>query len=525
MSGGFWNRALNRSRRRPRLVRSALTRTGWAIAGGGETTIVDAPPEFRGPSVQVTGLYPFSAGSTLPMIGAALGPHLGGRGILCADLVAWFAAGLINNPSCFVLGRPGVGKSTLVRHMLIQLPDKGVIPLVLSDFKGEYVDLIRELDGKVVAPGRGVAYVNPLDLGPLWQRLMELPETMTGRDGRTRHPRAEARADMEGRRANVMIGLCELALGGRLAAHEANILVAAIRYWQDRHPTDIPVVRDVLEVVQERPRELQLIAQDRGDKTRYAERTERLVDALLALSSDEGMFGGIFAHHTTEPMEMGRPFCFDLQSVDAADRTVQAGLQLVCWSYGSAAVTASKHLSDAGLQPRQVYVLDYDELWRSLRAAEFMVDRIDDLTRLNRTLGLAQILITHTMADLKLPTPDATEKAWGFVSRSEMVFMGGLDHKEMGNLAEVFAMSAREQTMVTSWSARGTVNPKTGKADAPPGRGKFLLKTGQDLGLPFRVQLVDAEIALNDTNRTWHDAIASMNRGGGSYDELIDEAV
>ncbi|ATY17223.1 hypothetical protein CU254_42310 (plasmid) [Amycolatopsis sp. AA4] len=322
-----------------------------------------------------------------------------------------------------------------------------------------------------------------------------------------------------------MIGLCELAIGTRLAAHEQNILVAAIRCWQDRHQTDIPVVQDVLDVVRQRPKELQLIAQDRGDETRYAERTERLVDALLALCSDEGLFGGIFAHHTTEPMEMGRPFCFDLQAVDAADRTVQAGLQLVCWSYGSAAVTASKHLADAGLQPRQVYVLGYDELWRSLRAAEFMVDRIDDLTRLNRTLGLAQILITHTMADLKLPTADATEKAWGFVSRSEMVFMGGLDHKEMGNLAEVFAMSAREQAMVTSWSARGTVNPKTGKADAPPGRGKFLLKTGQDLGLPFRVQLVDAELALNDTNRTWHDAIASMNRGGGSYDELLDEAV
>jgi len=495
-------------------------RTGWTRPGGGDMRIVDAPPEYRGPAVQVTGLYPFSVGSTLPMIGSALGPHEEGRGIVCGDPVSWFTAGLINSPSGFVLGRPGIGKSTLVRHMLVQMPDKGTIPMVLSDFKGEYVDLIRELDGQVVAAGRGASYVNPLDLGPLWTRLADLPERMELADGQVVRPRQQARADMEGRRANVMIGLCELAIDRRLAAHEQNILINAIRFWQDQHPDDIPVVADVRNVVLDKPRALRLLAQDGGDDDRYAERTLELVDALNALADDEGVFGGIFAHHTTEPIQMERPFVFDLQAVDAADRAVQAGLQLVCWSYGASAITASKYLADAGLQPRRVYCMVIDELWRALRAAEFMVDRVDDVTRLNRTLGLAQLLITHTMSDLTLATPAATEKAWGFVERSEMVFLGGLAPKEMGNLATVFGMSDAEQQRLITWSARGRPNPKTGKTDPPPGRAKFMLKTGQDVGIPFQVQLVDAEIALNDTNRTWRDAIASMNR---RHDDVAGE--
>jgi hypothetical protein len=47
------------------------------------------------------------------------------------------------------------------------------------------------------------------------------------------------------------------------------------------------------------------------------------------------------------------------------------------------------------------------------------------------------------MTDLRLPTSEATAKAWCFVERSAMVFLGGLAPAEMGNLREVFAMSLR----------------------------------------------------------------------------------
>lgn len=483
-----------------RLAPSAPGRYGWTLPGGGVTTLVDSPPEFRGPTVQVAGLYPFSAGGTLPMIGAPLGPHLNGRGVVCADPVSWFAANLINNASAFILGRPGIGKSSLLARILVLLYVKGIIPLVLSDVKGEYVILIRDcLNGQVIAPGRGVEYVNPLDRGPLAADLARLPEKI----------RAAAEADMDARRLNVMTGLCELALERPLEAHERNVLALAPRVWEENHEGQVPVIPDILELVRSRPERLATIVNDRGDEERYFSRLEGLIDALIALSGD-GEFGDVFAHQTTNPLQMHTAAVFDLSAVDAMDSRLQAGLQLVCWSYGSAAVASAKYLSDAGLGPRRTYLMVMDELWRALRAADFMVDRVDDVIRLNRTLSLAQILCTHTMDDLKLATADATEKAFGFVSRSEMVFLGGLAPKEMGNLQQAFGMSEQEESLVTSWSVPGQVNPETNETDPPPGRGKFMLKVGKSTGTPFRVTLTAPEINAHDTNANWRDTFASL---------------
>ena len=78
------------------------------------------------------------------------------------------------------------------------------------------------------------------------------------------------------------------------------------------------------------------------------------------------------------------------------------------------------------------------------------------------------MLATHTMKDLRLPTSEATAKAWGFVERSAMVFLGGLAPAEMGNPREVFAASTAETSMIADGSTEG----ETGTAGRPPGQGK-----------------------------------------------------
>ncbi len=50
---------------------------------------------------------------------------------------------------------------------------------------------------------------------------------------------------------------------------------------------------------------------------------------------------------------------------------------------------------------RQIHQLVImDELWRPMRAAPRMVQRIDSLTRLNRTKGAGTMKCTHTISDL-----------------------------------------------------------------------------------------------------------------------------
>ena len=153
---------------------------GWLGPGRGSSTYIQAPGEWRGTTVQVCGLWPFAVGTGTPMVGVPLGRHIQTSATLCCDPISWFQrAKLISNPSCFVLGKPGLGKSTCVRRMALGLTGYGVMPLVLGDLKPDYVDLIEALGGQVITLGRGRGYLNILDPGEAVMAAEKLRRAMT----------------------------------------------------------------------------------------------------------------------------------------------------------------------------------------------------------------------------------------------------------------------------------------------------------------------------------------------------------
>lgn len=483
-------------------VKGQLGKRGWRLPGGGRTIRVMPTPEFRGPTNQVAGLYPFVVGSSLPLIGTPLGEHTEGRGWVCGDPVSWFLHGMINNPSAFVIGRRGIGKSTLMRRICGFAPVKGVLPMIMSDWKPDYVDLIREMDGQVISLNRADSFVNPLDTGPVAKRLPELDDEL----------RAKVEANMRARRIEVARGLCSLALGEDLQTHERNMLSAALAAWDDDRPGQIPVFADIRALVRGRHPRIRVQAEDGGEERRYDDRARRLIDALNALCGGDEIFGQCFANHTTTPIEVDRPVVFDLSAFEEMDPILQAGVQLVTWTYGSTALATTKVLADAGLAKRRVYLLVMDELWRALRAAEFMVDRVDEINRLNRTLKLGQMLCTHSMDDLKLHNPEATAKAWNFVNASEMIYIGGLNPSELGNLDETFALSETEKATLTQWAQIGEPDPESGRGGEALGKGMFMIKGGKRAGIPFRVALTNVEIeaGVHDTNAAWTAELAEV---------------
>lgn len=473
-------------------------RRGWAGRGVGRVNYVQPPTEYQGSTVQVCGLWPFIVGTGSPVVGVPLGRHLINNSVVCADPIFWFLANLVLSPSCFVLGRPGLGKSTIVRRMVAVLQAWGIIPMVLSDTKPDYVDLIAAMEGQVIRLGRGRGHLNPLDLGPLVRQLALIPD-----EGKRR----AALDEMNGRRLTTVLGLLALVRGARLESYESSIVTEAIRILEEQPRELPPVIGDVTALVAERHPRLRKLARDRSSEDRYDDRVQNLLDDLEALGGS-GAFGDTFARQTTEHIEMGRPMVFDMSSIDDGDLLMQAALQSVCWNYGSAVVSADKHLAEAGMREQRHYFLVMDELWRMLRAADVMVYFVDALTRLNRQRAIGQAMITHTMNDLELASEHLTKIAWGFVERSAMTFLGGLAESEMGNLEKVFAMSGEEKSMITDWSTESVVNPEAGTAAAPPGLGKFLLKIGKKPGVPFQSMLTEVEKAVNDTNLAWKDAAA-----------------
>lgn len=490
-------------------------RRGWAGKGTGRVNYVEPPVEYQGTTVQVCGLWPFIGGSSTPAIGVPLGRHLLKDTYVCADPVYWFLGNLILNPSAFVLGRPGLGKSTLIRRMMTVLEAWGVLPMVLGDTKPDYVDLIQKMEGQTIKLGRGQGHMNPLDMRP----LIDLLKTITDPAARR-----AAMDEMFGRRLNTVLGLLSLVRGGEMKSYEQSLISEALRVLDEEDRDEAPLLRDLTMLVVSRHPRLRVLVRDREDEARYDDRVQDLIDDLTALGSS-GPFGDVFSEHTTEHIEMGRPMVYDLHSVGDSDTLLLAALQSVCWNYGSAVVSADKHLADAGLKEHRHYFLIMDELWRMLRAADVMVYFVDALTRLNRSRAIGQAMITHTMNDLRLANDHLSDIASGFVERSAMVFMGGLAESEMGNLEGVFSMSSKEKSMITDWSSDGVANPETGTAASPPGLGKFMLKIGKKVGTPFVTSLLDIELQVNNTNAAWEGAQARSQRAGLATADPFEEIV
>jgi len=469
------------------------TARGWPGRGGGMATYVQAADEWRGTTVQVCGLWPFTSGTGSPMVGVPIGRNLMSGATMCCDPISWFMrAKLISNPSMFVLGKPGLGKSTITRRMALGLAGYGIQPLVLGDLKPDYKDLIEALGGQVIQLGRGRGHLNVLDPGESREAALRL----------TGSARQAIQADAHGRRQTMVSALISIMRSAPPTDREETIIDEALKVLDERHQ-GTPVLRDLLKVVQEAPERVRDVALDRGSIERYREITEGLEASLIGLVGG-GRLGEIFSEQTDNPMQMDRPVVFDVSNIDDSETSLQAAVLLACWSYGFGAVAVAQALADAGLEPRRHYFVILDELWRVLRAGRGMVDRVDALTRLNRQRGVGMAMISHTMSDLEaLPTEEDRMKARGFVERSGMAVLGGLPRAEMRQLTSVIPMSSEEQDMLVGWQDPPAWDPATGEEAAPPGRGNFLIKVGGRPGIPVHVDLTSVEREINDTNKLW----------------------
>ncbi|WP_164386799.1 ATP/GTP-binding protein [Streptomyces sp. OM5714] len=489
---GSKGRAGGKSAPRPREL--FVPSRGWHGPGGGRVGYLDPPTMWRATTVQACGMWPFAAGSGSPMTGVPLGQHLFTGATVCGDPLNWFTrARFISNPSLFMLGMPGLGKSTLVNRMLIGLAATGVVPLVLGDLKPDYADTVRALGGQVISIGRGRGGINVLDPGAMGAAAAKIG----GSAGDV------LTAEAHGRVLNMVAALITIVRGRPMDDHEQSVLSAVLHHLRERTtPGRTVLLPDVLKVLDDGPDRVRSVTLDRGNDTRYRDAVDPLHRSLLGIL--DGPLGDTFASETSTHIDPDAPaVCVDISGIGEADTQLTAAAMLAAWSDGLGTVAASHALADAGLAPRRWFFTVLDELWRPLRAASGIVDRIDALTRLNRTLGLGDAKITHTLKDAEaLGTGADRAKARGFVERAGMVVCAGLPQAEMEELGRVVGMSRREIELVSSWSSPPGWGVSGDHAE-PPGRGRFLIKVGGRPGIPIRVAITDAERRLHNTNTRW----------------------
>lgn len=277
---------------------------GKRSRGGGYAALMPTIDEFFGTSNQVCGgFWPFGTDMALPAEGVPVGRSLMTGAGVCCDPISWFKAGIIKQPSMFLLGLPAIGKSTFVRREVLGLSALGMNAIIPGDLKPDYASLVNMLGGQVIRLGAGIGVVNPLDPGDLHYALQRLE--------------GEARKDLtdyyNDTRAALMEVLLTIMRTGREAddvggargvtARESDILSVAVRVLHDRHGGDPqpPVIADLRDLLREGPDEVRMAAvwDDPENDELYRAQVRGLLADLHGFSNRMTKFGRLFGNQTT----------------------------------------------------------------------------------------------------------------------------------------------------------------------------------------------------------------------------------
>lgn len=497
-------------------------RSGYRGRGRGTARVVSGPQEWQTTTNLGCGFNPTVVGAPAPVIGTPIGRHLATAADVCCDTFAWFREGIIATPSAFVLGLPGLGKSTLIRKILIGHIAQGHVSIVAGDVKGEYAAYTRAMGGQVIKLGHGYGSLNPLDVGALGHIL---PILENNREKLEREGHSElihrVKEQVHGRQLSLVTALVGLARAGNgtltgVEDFETMLIAVALRELYQRPDTDWahpPVLRDLIRQIEEGSETLKEKA--RADtEEEWKQRVDPLLMSLNALL--DGVTGTIFGGQTTDPIDVSAPaVCIDVSAIKRDDSDVKSAVMIACWGNAFGSIEAAHTLAEAGLGPQRYFAICLDELWQTLGAAPGLVGQIDALTRLNRTDGAALYMITHTFKDLQaLPTEEDRRTAMGFVERAGLVICGGLPRSELDMLHSMLPFSVAEAQMITSWS-RGAALKRSrtqGASAVPPGRGRFMIKASKDgsPGIPVQTILMPTEVRtrIHDTNTIFDDYMA-----------------
>lgn len=483
---------------------------GHSGAFSGEANVVSGPQEWQTTTNLGAGFNPNVVGAPSPVIGTPLGRHVTTGAEVACDALAWFREGIIANPSAFVLSLPGLGKSTIIRKMLMGHVAQGAVPIIAGDIKGEYVGFTHQVGGQVITVGHGEGHINPLDVGALGRviPLMEEHADELRRAGKV-DLIDRAKEQVHGRQVTMVTTLIGLGRGEQVADWETMLIAAALREIYDSREIDWdnpPTLPDLIEHIEQGSETLRRKVRARSEEAWNL----RIDDLILSLNSLlDGATGQIFAGQTTTPIRVdATAVCIDVSAIDRTDASMKAAVMLACWSAAFGAIEASHMLADAGIGKQRYFAATLDEMWQVLSSAPGMVSQVDALTRLNRTDGTALYMITHTFKDLEaLPTEEDRKTAMGFIERAGMVICGGLPNSELDILSTRLEFSSAEAGMIISWSKGAMLRRSRtrGARSAPPGRGRFMIKPSKDgsPGVPVQTMLVPTEIEheLHDTNK------------------------
>jgi hypothetical protein len=474
---------------------------------GGFAADVRPFPMFRATVKQAAGINPLPHGNNVPRLGAPMGSHHDtGQKIAC-DPLSWHKAGMITNPSIAFMSSPSAGKSSALRVMMRGMAAHGVRNMVVGDIKDEHGQQIVEDGGNRISltPGRGT--LNVLDPGGIHAAL-EKVEAELGNSALGRRTRKTLLQDMHMRRTDLVTALVSIHRGREVDSREEGVVDGCLRHMYDTNPHRVPILSDLVDVINDPPESVKRGVNWRGDEDRYLDRVDDLVTDLSSIC-ESGTLGAMFNGQTevtdrdgqlTNTLDYSNGLAFDLSGIRTAPKLMNAAY-VVSWLVTFGVVETSHTLADAGIAARESFMVWLDEFWQPLAASKSIVDKVNRAGRTNRTDGVGIGYALHSLFDLEaVRDDDDRAKAANMIGHCGVVWLGGMGKRSLDKIEkELFDLTSEERAQLQDWN-----NPAFEEEDGwIPGRGCFLAKRANLAGIPYRVDLAPSELAggTHDTSK------------------------
>lgn len=425
-----------------RLFPAKTKPTGVRRPGHGWAATVPPLAGYQMTSEQTPVLWPLISGDGLPPWGAEMGYDVLSGGKFYCDPIGWVLDDTmpVTNPNIFIFGKPGRGKSALVKAFMLRMIRYGYRSMVLGDVKDEYEDLATYLGVEPYRIGPGLSgRINPLDLGPLavdWE-----------------HQTTEE----QHRRAGVIFTRWLFLIRGLVGSQgvaftptEERVINKVLRHltgWSAGASRLAPVTIPRVWAALDAPT-TELVADCRyATMQDFFDGTRGLRDALGALC--EGSLQGMFDTESTFHPDWLAPIqTLSLKSLHETGNKTAVGIALMClnsWGQGMREVAAS--------EDRRIVLRD--EAWLQTRLSLDAVMTLDSNLRLSRTDGDIQIVTYHKPSD-PLSAGDhgsqAAQIAKDLLNLSDVRILMGQDEAVAAELSGLLGLTDMQQAVVTGWA-------------------------------------------------------------------------
>jgi len=425
-----------------RLFPEAVKAKGTRAVGHGWAATLPPMAGYQMTSEQTPVLWPLISGDGLPPWGAEMGYDVLSGGKFYCDPIGWVLDDTIGvtNPNIFVFGKPGRGKSALVKAFLLRMIRYGYRALVLGDVKDEYEDIARFLGVEPFRIGPGLpGRINPLDFGPLaldW-------------DQQTRQE--------QHRRATVTFNRWLFLIRGLVGSQQVaftpteerviNKVLHHLTGWTTGSSRLAPVTIPTVWAALDTPSDELVAACRYASRQDFFDGTRQLRDALGALC--EGSLQGMFDTESTFHPDWRAPVqTLSLRTLHDTGNNVAVGIALMClnsWGQGMREVAAA---GDRRIVLR-------DEAWLQTRLSLEAVMALDANLRLSRSDGDIQIVTYHKPSD-PLSAGDqgsqAAQIAKDLLNLSDVRILMGQDQAVANELGGLLGLTDMQQGVVTGWA-------------------------------------------------------------------------